>query len=78
MLAKTAGVKHMVVLINKMDDPTVQWSEDRYNECRDKILPYLKKLGFNPAKDLTFMPVSGLTGLGLKEQIDEKLCPWYR
>ncbi|XP_014248702.1 eukaryotic peptide chain release factor GTP-binding subunit ERF3A isoform X2 [Cimex lectularius] len=78
MLAKTAGVKHMVVLINKMDDPTVKWSEDRYNECRDKILPYLKKLGFNTTKDLTFMPVSGLTGLGLKEQIDEKLCPWYR
>lgn len=78
MLAKTAGVKHLVVLINKMDDPTVQWSEERYNECRDKILPYLKKLGFTLTKDLTFMPVSGLTGLGLKDQIDEKQCPWYR
>ncbi|XP_075231022.1 eukaryotic translation release factor 3 [Lycorma delicatula] len=78
MLAKTAGVKHLVVLINKMDDPTVEWSEERYNECRDKILPYLKKLGFNPAKDLSFMPVSGLTGLGLKDKLDEKICPWYR
>ncbi|XP_039289643.1 eukaryotic peptide chain release factor GTP-binding subunit ERF3A isoform X2 [Nilaparvata lugens] len=78
MLAKTAGVKHLMVLINKMDDPTVEWSQVRYNECRDKILPYLKKLGFNPAKDLTFMPVSGLTGLGLKERLDEKMCPWYR
>ncbi|XP_014288587.1 eukaryotic peptide chain release factor GTP-binding subunit ERF3A isoform X2 [Halyomorpha halys] len=78
MLAKTAGVKHMVVLINKMDDPTVLWSEERYIECRDKILPYLKKLGFNPAKDLTFMPVSGLTGLGLKDALDPKTCPWYR
>lgn len=25
MLAKTAGVKHLVVLINKMDDPTVSF-----------------------------------------------------
>lgn len=33
---------------------------------------------FNPAKDLTFMPVSGLNGLGLREQIDESICPWYR
>jgi len=41
-------------------------------------MPYLKKLGFNPQKDLTFMPCSGLTGLGLKEKIDENLCPWYR
>lgn len=78
MLAKTAGVKHLVVLINKMDDPTVMWEESRYNECRDKILPYLKKLGFNPAKDLTFMPVSGLAGHGILEQIPEDISPWYR
>lgn len=24
------------------------------------------------------MPVSGLGGLGLKEQIEESICPWYR
>lgn len=78
MLAKTAGVKHLVVLINKMDDPTVLWEESRYNECKDKILPYLKKLGFNPAKDLTFMPVSGLGGLGLLDPLTEERCPWYR
>lgn len=29
MLAKTAGVKHLVVLVNKMDDPTVEWDEAR-------------------------------------------------
>lgn len=78
MLAKTAGVKHLVVLVNKMDDPTVNWDETRYNECKDKILPYLKKLGFNPAKDLTFMPCSGLTGYGLLEKIDVAICPWYQ
>ncbi|XP_063698275.1 eukaryotic peptide chain release factor GTP-binding subunit ERF3A [Culicoides brevitarsis] len=77
MLAKTAGVKHLVVLVNKMDDPTVNWDVARYNECKDKILPYLKKLGFNPAKDLTFMPVSGITGQGIKEPIDQSTCPWY-
>ncbi|XP_035909104.1 eukaryotic peptide chain release factor GTP-binding subunit ERF3A [Anopheles stephensi] len=78
MLAKTAGVKHLVVLVNKMDDPTVNWDLERYNECKDKILPYLKKLGFNPVKDLTFMPVSGITGQGLREPIDDATCPWYQ
>ncbi|KAI5651866.1 elongation factor tu GTP binding domain-containing protein [Phthorimaea operculella] len=29
MLAKTAGVKHLVALVNKMDDPTVNWDEKR-------------------------------------------------
>lgn len=48
MLAKTAGVKHLVVLINKMDDPTVVWSEERYEECKTKLTPFLKKVGFNP------------------------------
>lgn len=38
MLAKTAGVKHLVVLVNKMDDPTVEWDERRYNECRYIII----------------------------------------
>ncbi|KAG8196068.1 hypothetical protein JTE90_007808 [Oedothorax gibbosus] len=78
MLAKTAGVKHLVILINKMDDPTVEWSEERYNECKDKLIPYLKKCGFNPKLDVVFMPASGLTGAFLKDIPDEKVCPWYR
>ncbi|KAG7258884.1 hypothetical protein CRUP_035622 [Coryphaenoides rupestris] len=55
MLAKTAGVKHLIVLVNKMDDPT--------------------KVGFNPKKDVYFMPCSGLTGSNLKDPVPE--CTWY-
>ncbi|XP_051824877.1 eukaryotic peptide chain release factor GTP-binding subunit ERF3A-like [Antechinus flavipes] len=75
MLAKTAGVKHLIVLVNKMDDPTVNWSNERYEECKEKLLPFLKKVGFNPKKDIHFMPCSGLTGANLKEPSD--FCPWY-
>ncbi|XP_004606630.1 eukaryotic peptide chain release factor GTP-binding subunit ERF3B [Sorex araneus] len=75
MLAKTAGVKHLVVLINKMDDPTVNWSNERYEECKEKLLPFLKKIGFSPKKDIHFMPCSGLTGANIKEQ--SEFCPWY-
>ena len=32
-------------------------------------MPYLKKLGFNTAKDLSFLPVSGQTGQGLLERV---------
>uniref|UniRef100_A0A673WFY9 G1 to S phase transition 1 n=1 Tax=Salmo trutta TaxID=8032 RepID=A0A673WFY9_SALTR len=56
MLAKTAGVKHLIVLVNKMDDPTVNWSLERYEECKEKLVPFLKKVGFNPKKDIYFMP----------------------
>ncbi|XP_043568049.1 eukaryotic peptide chain release factor GTP-binding subunit ERF3A [Chiloscyllium plagiosum] len=75
MLAKTAGVKHLIVLINKMDDPTVAWSQDRYEECKEKLVPFLKKVGFNPKKDIHFMPCSGLTGANLKERAEN--CSWY-
>ncbi|XP_050716028.1 eukaryotic peptide chain release factor GTP-binding subunit ERF3A-like [Eriocheir sinensis] len=78
MLAKTAGVKHLIVLINKMDDSTVLWSEKRYNECKEKLVPYLKKVGFNPSKDIMFMPCSGLTGANLREPIDESVCSWFK
>ena len=29
MLAKTAGVKQLIIVINKMDDPTVMWQQER-------------------------------------------------
>lgn len=29
-LAKTLGVSKLVVVVNKMDDPTVNWSKERY------------------------------------------------
>ncbi|XP_030751634.1 eukaryotic peptide chain release factor GTP-binding subunit ERF3A isoform X1 [Sitophilus oryzae] len=77
MLAKTAGVRYLVVLVNKMDDPTVNWDEARYNECKDKILPYLKKLGFILNKDLFFLPCSGQMGHNLKDPVDKSLCSWY-
>lgn len=78
MLVKTAGVKHLVVVINKMDDPTVLWAEERYIECKEKLIPYLRKVGFNPKTDIYFMPVSGMTGAFLKDVPDESVCPWYR
>lgn len=77
MLAKTAGVKHLVVLINKMDDPTVSWSEERYEECKTKLTPFLKKVGFNPKTDIFYIPVSGLTGVNLMDRSRAEVCPWY-
>lgn len=78
MLVKTAGVKYLIVLINKMDDSTVNWDPERYNEIKDKLVPYLKKCGFQPGKDTHFMPCSGFTGAFIKERnVDENLVDWY-
>jgi len=29
MLVRTAGVQRLIVVVNKMDDPTVEWSQER-------------------------------------------------
>jgi len=77
MLVKTAGVKHLVILINKMDDPTVKWEQKRYDYCKDQLTPYLKSVGFNPAKGgCHFMPCSGLTGQGIMQPVGND-APWY-
>ncbi|CAF1029022.1 unnamed protein product [Rotaria magnacalcarata] len=78
MLVKTAGVRYLVVLINKMDDPTVNWDQARYDEIRDKLTPYLKKCGFKPGEDTVFMPCSGMSGAILKEHPGEHILPWYK
>lgn len=77
MLAKTAGVRYLAVLINKMDDPTVEWSEERFNECRDKILPFLSKTCNFKKSELSFIPASSLTGACIKDTTPD-LCPWYK
>ena len=65
-LAKTLGVSKLVVVVNKMDDPSVNWSQERFNEVLTKLTPFLKSCGYNTKKDVTFLPVSGLHGWGIK------------
>lgn len=45
-----------------MDDPTVEWDRNRYEECVSKIKPYLKSVGYVIKKDVKFVPIAGLTG----------------
>lgn len=77
MLAKTLGVSYLVVVINKMDDPTVQWQKSRYDECVTKLRPFLKGCGFVIKKEVKFIPISGLTGANVIKQVDSSACPWW-
>jgi len=42
-----------------------------------KLTPFLRSCGYNPKKDVIFVPISGLFGSNIKERVDPKLCPWY-
>lgn len=75
MLARTLGVQRLVVVINKMDES--DWSQQRYEECVNKLLPYLKQVGFMPGKDLEFLPISGFKGLNITEKLPVDVAPWH-
>lgn len=77
MLAKTQGVNKLVVVINKMDDPTVNWSKERYVECTTKLQQFLKGTGYNLKTDVFFMPIAAQQTMGIKDRIPKDKCPWY-
>jgi len=75
LIAKTSGVRHVIIVINKMDDPSVNWSQTRYNQIIDALNPYIQKeIGFKKDQ-YTFIPIAALTGYNIKESSSE--VPWY-
>jgi elongation factor 1-alpha len=75
LLAFTMGVKQMIVCINKMDDKSVSYSEDRYKEIKKEVSDYLKKVGYNPEK-INFIPISGWHGDNMLDRSEN--MPWYK
>ncbi|PKU75763.1 Elongation factor 1-alpha C [Dendrobium catenatum] len=76
-LAKTLGVSKLVVAVNKMDEPTVNWAKERYDEIETKMIPFLKSSGYNARKDVHFLPISGLMGINMASRVDKKVCGWW-
>nr|KJB37186.1 hypothetical protein B456_006G193100 [Gossypium raimondii] len=76
-LAKTLGVSKLLVVVNKMDDHTVNWSKERYDEIESKMVPFLRSSGYNVKKDVQFLPISGLVGTNMKTRVDKNICPWW-
>jgi len=74
VIAKTLGVKYLIIVINKMDD--YNWEKSRYDEITDKLTPFLKQTGYN-MKDVIYVPISALKGQNVNIPLDKKICPWY-
>ena len=79
LLAFTLGVKQMIVCINKMDEKTVNFSEERYNEIKDETTKFLQKVGYKVTdKDnaIPFIPISGFNGDNMLEKSPN--TTWYK
>jgi len=75
LLAYTLGVKQMIVLVNKMDDKSVNWSEARFNEIKNEVSNFVKKIGYNP-ETIPFVPISGWLGDNMLEKSAN--LSWYK
>jgi elongation factor 1-alpha len=75
LLAHTLGVKQMIVGVNKMDDRSVRFSQERFNEIKQEVSAYLKNLGYKPAK-IPFVPISGWFGDNMIDRSTN--MPWYK
>lgn len=77
MLAKTLGIKKIVIVINKMDEATVKWNKTRYEQIVVKLAEYFKNLGYR-SDDLVFLPISAITGANVIEPLKPEVCSWFK
>ncbi len=72
-LLRTAGVKNIVVAVNKMD--AVEYKEETYNKVKDEVGKLLQGVGIK-AEDTTFIACSGLKGDNVAKKSEN--MAWYK
>jgi len=74
LLIRSMGVSRIIVAVNKLD--TVGWSVDRFDEIKNQVSGFLSATGFQ-AKNISFLPVSGLHGDNLVRKPSDTAASWY-
>ena len=75
LLAHALGIKQLIICINKMDEKTVDFDEQRFVEVKREVEDLAKKTGFNP-RELQFVPVSGFFGDNIVDKSPK--LPWWK
>lgn len=71
VLAKAAGLKRVVVAVNKMDSTVPRpWALDLFESVREKVIKLLISLGF-AEEDIKVIPCSGLNGENVANPAEE-------
>lgn len=81
LLSFTLGVKQMIVAVNKMDEGTVRYRKERFDEIQKETQRFLKTAGYHPKKfNIPFVPISGWTGenIKVKENNGKDNLGWYK
>ncbi|CAB4256264.1 similar to Saccharomyces cerevisiae YOR076C SKI7 Coupling protein that mediates interactions between the Ski complex and the cytoplasmic exosome during 3'-5' RNA degradation [Maudiozyma barnettii] len=76
ILAHSCGIKKLIIAMNKLD--TVDWHEERFQDIKGELLPFLINIGFE-RDQLNWVPCCGIVNTkedGLFKPIYEQMCPW--
>lgn len=71
-LAKTLGVKQLMVALNKMD--SVNYQEAKYKQVKEEVSKLLKSVGYKP-DETPFVPISAYKGDNITKKSTN--MPWY-
>jgi elongation factor 1 alpha-like protein len=75
LIARSMGMQHIIVAVNKMD--TVGWSKSRFDDIVKRMTAFLTEASFLE-KRITFIPLAGLTGENVVKKIDNNSAAhWY-
>jgi elongation factor 1 alpha-like protein len=74
LIARSMGMQHIIVAVNKMD--TVAWSKPRFDEISKRMTSFLTEASFLE-KRITFIPLAGLTGENVVKKVDHPAADWY-
>jgi len=69
------GVEQVICGINKMDDKSVGYAQDRFKEIKSEVSKMLTKIGFK-TKKIPFVPMSGWKGDNLVDKTEN--MGWYK
>jgi translation elongation factor EF-1alpha len=69
------GIKQLIVVINKMDDLSVCWAEERFSYIVEQLTPFLTESCKFSSDQISWIPVSGLYGDNLVESSGS--LDWY-
>lgn len=73
-LARTLGVKQLIVAINKMDDTKPAYDKNRYEEVKNEVSKLAKSVGYK-TDQIQFLPVSAFKGDNVAE--DKGNLDWW-
>jgi elongation factor 1-alpha len=77
-LINLLGVEQLIVGVNKMDDKSVNYNEDRFKEISKEVAGMLVRVGWKKDKvdkSVPFLPISGWQGDNLLKK-SEKMAWW--